>query len=297
MKKNPDFVIAGGPKCATTALYSYLKGHPDIFMPETKEPHYFADDIPGDFGRIETAQDYEALFLPSADDQITGEASVMYMASQCAIKNLLRYNPQAKVIVMLRNPVDMAQSLHNQSVRMLSEDETDFEKAWDLQGSREKGTSPVPAECTRLWNVLYRKICSLGSQLERLSAIVPPQQLLILFYDDLKRDPKAVYHDTLRFLELSDDGREDFAVVNRRGELRSKNLQRFIRNPPKILTWLKPLLNGLGIRPLKILYEFNRKPQESKPLTPEFRKKLYHAFEEDIRTIENITGRDLSHWN
>ena len=114
MTNKPDFFIVGAPKCGTTALYTYLKQHPEIFMSPQKEPQFFANDVLGDRRHTCTWAEYLSCFAAARGAKRIGEASVAYLGSPCAPKQIKMFNPAAKIIIMLRNPVDMMHSLHNQ---------------------------------------------------------------------------------------------------------------------------------------------------------------------------------------
>src|SRR4051812_29453240 len=102
----PDFFIVGAPKCGTTALYEYLASHPYVFMPKTKDPHFFCEDMVGSRHAADL-KDYLALFSDAGPDQIVGEASVWYLFSEVAISKIFALRPDAKFIVMLRDPVEV----------------------------------------------------------------------------------------------------------------------------------------------------------------------------------------------
>ena len=107
----PNFFIVGAPKCGTTALCEYLKYHPNVFMSTPKEPHYFAEDFER-YRHVKTEDKYLALFGDCNDRHLMiGEASVFYLRSTRAVSLIRDFNPDAKIIVMLRNPVDMVYSL------------------------------------------------------------------------------------------------------------------------------------------------------------------------------------------
>src|SRR5437667_5641216 len=102
----PNFFIVGAPRCGTTALYTYLRQHPDIFLPETKEPHYFNRDM-NSGGAIRDHKEYLSLFAGAQGRARVGEASVYYLSSAYAAREISKVCPGAKIIVMLRNPVDV----------------------------------------------------------------------------------------------------------------------------------------------------------------------------------------------
>ena len=111
MRPRPDFFIAGALKCGTTSLWNYLRAHPAVFMPANKEPNYFCSDLPADL-RVGTLAEYEALFSTAPPHALTGEASVFYLYSKVAIGQIMAHNANAKIIVMLRDPIEAARSMH-----------------------------------------------------------------------------------------------------------------------------------------------------------------------------------------
>jgi hypothetical protein len=140
-----DFVIAGAPKCGTTALYAGLRGDPRLFFPALKEPHYFSFDYPSR-REVERLDDYDHLFRAAEPTQIRGEISVHYLSSGQAIPALLERRPDVKIIVLARNPIDLFVSWHNEAVKGLDEDVTSPEEAWKLQELRARGER-VPRLC------------------------------------------------------------------------------------------------------------------------------------------------------
>src|SRR4051794_4338919 len=112
----PNFMIAGAPKCGTTALYRYLQTHPQVFLTDPKEPHFYADDLAG-HREVPTRENYLRLFdrvLPQ--HTAIGEASVWYMHSSDALQRIKAEMPQVRLVVMLRQPIDFLRSLHSDLV-------------------------------------------------------------------------------------------------------------------------------------------------------------------------------------
>ncbi len=116
--KKPDFFIVGAPKCGTTSLYHYLAQHPDIFTPTIKESYYFCPDITAKIHnkpKVNSLEEYLSLFEDS-HGKICGEASVLYLVSEVAAQKIKDFNPNAKIIIMLREPVSLMYSLHSMKV-------------------------------------------------------------------------------------------------------------------------------------------------------------------------------------
>ena len=117
----------------------YLSEHPDVFMCPEKEPHYFNTDLNHKRGRSDDLEEYLNLFAHAREEKIIGEASVWYLYSREAVQNILEFNPEAKFVVMIRNPLQMTSSLHQQIFSTGRETEKDFNTAWFLQEERSKG--------------------------------------------------------------------------------------------------------------------------------------------------------------
>ncbi len=236
--KKPNFFIIGAPKCGTTALFQYLSEHPNVFACEPKEPHYFATDIPG-MRTINTEKAYFDLFKDSTEKHLAiGDASVFYMYSKEAVSQIKELEPKAKLIVMLRNPVELVHSMHSQVVYSRDEHELDFEKAWDLIPLRKRGEAL--GKLTRDPKTLfYDEIGKLGEQLERVFSIFPKEQVMVIFFDDFKKDTAGIYKKTLDFLGLP-FYQANLDPVNQNKKQRLQWLANFTERPPEIL--VKPYL-------------------------------------------------------
>ena len=223
--REPNFIVAGAPRCGTTALYAYLSEHPQIFMSHVKELNYFADDYPTMQKIVcRTYDDYLQLFSDATDQHLgIGEASPFYLFSEFAFEKMCTALPKAKVIVSLRNPVDFVHSFHRLNLTLLREDITDLAKAWALQSDRKDGRS-LPGNFREPGLLLYGDLGKFSRYVEKLLAIYPREQIKFVLLDDLRTDPKAVYEDILGFLGIPSDGREEFPKINSNFENKSKLL-------------------------------------------------------------------------
>jgi glycosyltransferase involved in cell wall biosynthesis len=286
----PSFFIAGAQKSGTTALSEYLRDHPNIFMTIPKEPYFFSDDFPAHReGR--TIEEYLALYKGiSRRQRAAGEATAGYLYSTTAIPNIYRFNEAAKIIVMLRNPVDLVQALHSTLVFELDEDEPDFEKAWTIHESRRRGLT-IPRLCRDPVFLQYARVGRLGEQVSRLMNTFPHKQIKTILFDDFVQDTRKVYEDALSFLEVPSDGRTHFPVFNDNRQYRSRLVRYLFTRSPRsfreIVMRAKKRLRIEGI---------NSKPVRRKPVSTELRQTLAAEFSEDIARLASLIGRDLSHW-
>jgi hypothetical protein len=204
----PDFFIAGHEKCGTTALYEMLRRHPQIFMPDFKEPRFFAPETltaakHGGEGRRQTLADYMALFAPAAAGQLAGEASPQYLRSPTAAAEIARLRPDARVIAILREPASYLRSVHLQAVQAGRETERDLRRALALEDARREGRKLPRNFSSPVW-VLYSDQVRYVEQLRRLGEHFPREQVLVLIYDDYRRENEATLRSVLRFLGVDE---------------------------------------------------------------------------------------------
>ncbi len=301
-----NFFILGAPKCGTSALHEYLRRHPSIFMPRLKEPEFFATDFCG-LSPIQSEQEYRQLFAGCGPQhRVSGEASVFYLYSSVAVKQILAFDPSAMFLAMVRNPVDMYPSLHSQFLYTFYEDETDCETAWRLQEPRLRGER-IPELCKETKLLQYTAACSLGEQVARLVAQVPAEQRKVVVFDDLERSPREVYEDVLSFLGLASDGRVNFPRINGRKCHKHGMIGRFLQSPPRFLHSTRNRLKRgyylqgsfMGRMAYKFLEwsrRFNSQKNGRSELLPDFMSELVEVFQDDVQLLSSILQRDLSHW-
>jgi Sulfotransferase domain len=290
----PDFFIVGAPKCGTTSLARYLGAHPKIFMSPVKEPKYFFLDAP-ELRVIDDLEAYQRLFARAEPDQLWGEASTAYLYSDAAVPAILAANPAAKIIAMVRNPVEMVVSYHNLKVNHFEEHERDFAVAWQLSRERARGRSTDP-RCHSSKYLDYQWIGRLGEQVTRLKASVAEDQLHIIVFDDLCADPQGTYRATCHFLGVAPDERSAFPIANPRTDHRWSGLARFLRRNQRLKLAMRgafPRLTKMVGRPLRRL---NARPLDRQALPQVLREEMIAAFQDDIRLLGELLHRDLSHW-
>lgn len=296
----PDFVVVGAPKCGTTALYKTLQQHPAIFLPAIKEPNTFATEL-GTRRDVESFATYDRLFRRARAGQSRGECSVRYLGSPEAIPAILERRPDARIIALVRNPIDLFVSWHNQCLKSTDEEVADPEQAWRLQEQRSRGFA-IPPRSQDPSALEYRRICSIGGQIARLIEAVPPGQRLVILYDDLAAAPEQTYSAILRFLGLPDDGGARLCRANGFSRPRSVVLAAVARacqvhpllKRLRILT--KPLLYRARIHVFERLFQGNFVPAERPRLAPAFHAELCVEFRHEVELLSRLLDRDLSHW-
>lgn len=301
MAAKPNFFIVGAPKCGTTALYHYLRPHPNIYLPRLKEPHFFAKDL-GNYPTIKTLEDYTKLFAASTKEHLRiGEASVYYLRSSVAIPNIYEFCPGARIIAMFRNPVDMVYALHSQLLYWSLETVGDFEVAWRLQERRSQGVDLPPAIGSPLL-VQYAQVGQFGTQVQRLLSVFPREQVKLVLYDDFAASPQEVYDEVIDFLGVPHDKRTEFPRINENKRARMAWLRDFYRRPPRPLrNAFRSLKRAVGhegvVAVKKKIVELNTVKERRPTLSPRFRAELVETFRDEVALLSKILNRDLSHWN
>ena len=204
----PDFFIVGHHKSGTTAMYRMLRQHPQIYMPDMKEPEFFGRvrsparrDTDGSGRRAltyaesrpQTYDEYLALFAAARPEQRVGEASPSYLASTSAASAIAAVQPGARIIAILREPASFLYSLHLQMLRNHVQDELELERA--IAGP-EDGADGARGYLERVRYV---------EQLRRYREVFPNEQMLVLIYDDFRADNTATVRRVLRFLGVDAD--------------------------------------------------------------------------------------------
>jgi len=275
-----------------------LSQHEHVFTPSVKEPNFFGTDLNW---FSPTLSEYISLFEDAAPShRLVGEGTVLYLYSQNAIPGILRFNSNAKIIVMVRNPVDASYALHAQQLFSHYDDVESFEQAWRLQEVRMRGES-MPHQCPEPKVLQYRAIYLMGEQIRRAMTHVPPDQFKVIVFDDFVNETRKVYAEVLGFLGLDDDGRTDFPRVNESKGYRSRWVANFFRSRMKFEAdrAAKKVKHFLGVKSLGIssrIRAANSLVTSRSPLSIEFRNELADEFREDVWLLSEILKRDLSHW-
>jgi Sulfotransferase domain len=277
MARTPDFFIVGHQKCGTTALYMMLGQHPEIFMPDIKEPWYFGRELrsrfakPSNRSRPNTLDDYLELFADAEPGQIAGEASPQYIRSASAAREIAALRRDARIVVILREPTAFLRSLHLQMVVTHDEDEPDFAKALALEQLRRAGER-IPTRTNTPQTLLYSDHVRYTEQLERLHESFPAEQVLVLIYEDFRRDNAATVARVLEFLGV-DAGFEPEPVETRKLEdIRSMRLHRLRRAIRQ--AGLNPAKRGRLVRTVDAIAP---KPLDSRSIAKAFRQVAYRA--------------------
>jgi hypothetical protein len=222
----PDFFIVGHPKSGTTALYEALRSHPQIFMPEMKEPVFFATELPRQAHRYvapETLAEYTALFEDALPTQRVGEASASYLWSRAAAGGIAALVPDARIIAILREPASFLHSFHLQMVQSHNESVKNLPRALALEGKRREGRR-LPPRSSWPQLLLYSEQIRYTEQLRRYHERFGRERVLVLIYDDYRKDNPGTVSEVLSFLDVPEGSPIEINRANPSVRMRSQRL-------------------------------------------------------------------------
>jgi hypothetical protein len=206
----PDFLILGAQKAGTTALYAYLRWHPQVTGPSFKEVSFFDR-------HYACGERWYRAHMPMRRSRIVGEASPSYLFHPLVPERVAHMLPNARLIALLRNPVDRAFS-HYQHEVALGREPLSFEDALAAEDERMHGELERMLEDPRYfshawWNYTYAARGRYAEQLEGWFEALPREQVLVLLTDELASDTAGTYRRTLDFLGVDERGLESYPRI------------------------------------------------------------------------------------
>ena len=319
----PNFIIIGAAKGGTTALHNYLGQHPDIFVTRKKEPKFFTfygdgvqdASIPDErfdvegrrryeyikAGSICDLETYHALFDEVSEETAIGESSPMYLYCPDSAQRIHTYDSTMKLIAILRNPVDRAFSHYMQYSIQVQGDE--------YLPTFEKAIAAEPIDNPNIWYGLrhYIRLGFYYAQLKRYFDVFESGQIQVHLYEDFKQNPQKLFGDIFRFLEVDDNFQVDTSKSHNVGAA-PKN--QFIH---RSLGWVNAMANAenAAIKTLKssipqpiyrgisaTIQRVKKQNITEKPTSCGIatRQQLLEVYGTDIQSLQDLIGRDLSHW-
>lgn len=297
----PNFLLIGAPKAGTSALYAYLSQHPQVYMSPVKEPHFFMLENekvnfqgPGDQDRfrrsVHQLGDYKKLFAGVTDEIAIGEASTTYLGNEKASRRIKKYIPEAKLIAILRNPVDAAYASFLHLVRDGNESIADFAKALAAEPERTQNNWGL------MWR--YQQKGFYYKQLKPYFELFDRQQIKIFIYEEFERNPELVMKDMFAFVGVDPSFKADMATkYNVSGMPKSQTLNKLLAqsNPLKesIKLLVPPKMRSTIYSKVRIWNLSNfKKPKMSE----ETRRQLTDSYRDDILKLQSLIQQDLSAW-
>lgn len=302
--QRPNFLIVGAAKSGTSSLWHYLRQHPQVYMPVNKEPNFFAfagqrpdyrgpapDDVIYDqlyqYSVTESA-DYQALFAEADNAIAVGEASVRYLYFPEAAERIWHHLPSAKLVLMLRDPVERLYSHYCMNVGMYGLEPLSLAQALVQEPARKAAHWG--------WDWHYASVGRYYEQVKRYIDRFPREQLKIFLYEDFCQDTLSVVQQIYAYLGVDSDFCPNLSSRSKPAYIpKSRALYRFMNEPNRPRSWLEKLLPAQTFEALiDQLMQLNARPI---PLLDEhLRIELQQIFRPDIEKLQDLINRDLSHW-
>ncbi|MEL6440622.1 MAG: sulfotransferase [Cyanobacteria bacterium J06621_8] len=298
----PNFFIVGQPKSGTTALHQFLQQHPEIFMSGYKEPHFFCADfhLESDqhhgkqlFFDFRQESAYLQLFAKAKTEKAVGEATANYLYSRVAANKIHNFNPDAKIIILLREPAQYLYSLHSHYAKFTEENEPNFAAALALERLRQQGKNSSPRVMSPSF-LFYSERVKYYQQVKRYYDLFPAEQIKIIIYEKFRADNEGIYREILEFLGVDQSFVPNFALINVNKEVKFPALNNFVNRP-----FIKSITKNL------ISQEFNefvrdnivekllwhQAPKDSIP--EEMKLKLMQKYQPEVAQVSELIGIDL----
>lgn len=275
--KKPNLFIIGFPKCGTTSISRFLMQHPQVFYAKcSQEPAFWHDDFSSYYRKYSELEKYlTECYKGSENFNIISESTPMYIYSNTAIDNILEFNPDSKFIVLLRPVAELLYSLHGLNLYYGIEKEHDFKKAW---------SRPLINECKKDKNFIlnYKEMGMLGKYVTMLEKKVHPKKILYIQLDEIKKDPRSVTNDILKFLNITNH--EDVQIP-RANERRSWKYKWLKHIAPRVIYLKKKLRINKKFGILNKIETQGEKINMEKELVAE----INEYFSEDSETLLSLT--------
>ncbi len=297
----PNFLVIGAPKAGTTALHAALQRHPALYMSPVKEPKFFLTDGPpptrGGPGDVQTYRehvwrraDYEALFAPAPPEALRGESTPFYLYDRAAQRRIRAVIPKARLIVVLRDPVERA---HSNWTHLWS---AGLDPIGDVVSACGEERRRIAAGWAPFWH--YVSLGRYGEQLEHLFTLFPKDQVLVFRYRDLVDRPADTLDRICLFLGvesgiLTEVPREN-VTAHPDPTRRHRLLSGALRASAAIGRVLPDRLGSAITEPLEGLLQKEGRPRQ--PLTWAQRQELIGYFADDNALLQRVTGEDFTDW-
>jgi hypothetical protein len=287
----PNLFVVGAPRCGTTKLHEDLARHPRVFMSRRKEPHFFCTDVTAAYEAhqahaprhlLRDLESYLELFAQAGDARLVGESSVYYLYSDAALRGIRDFAPRAKIVILLREPVEFLHSLHGRLYSMADETQP-FGRALALEPERRAGRS-VPDTVRYPGLLFYSDYARFSERVRRWREVFPAEQVGVFLLDDMRASPEPTWNRILDFLELERVPLPADTPRNPTLEARSRWLAHWLRR-----RWLRGRWNRLDRR----LERLNTRSARPRKLDPALVSELRERWRPEVEALARLLDRDL----
>lgn len=297
-----NLFLVGAPKCGTTAMFNFLGEHPQVFFPVAKELHFFGLDLDlkppsANFSTNPRSAEETARYLRFFDDvteqPVRGESSVFYLFSRTAAAEIASHCPDARILIMLRNPVDVICSLHSQYLYDGNESEEDLELALSLAADRLQDRR-IPTGSHFPAGLQYLEVVDFCPQVKRYLVEFGRERVHVTLLEEFAENSIAEYERVIEFLGIQTGMAPKFRVVNRNKLVRSRILRDLLKSPPGLLRAAARILpEGARIRARNRLVSLNRVESVRSPITVHLAEQLKSEITPAVDELSALLELDL----
>jgi hypothetical protein len=281
----PNFFVVGAAKAGTTSIYSWLKQHPDIFVPEVKEPSYFVHGYGfSDFNK------YLELFERGQGKKSVGDTSASYLAAPESPAWIYNTFGQQKIVIILRNPARRAYSLYSWMVMEGYEWASSFERGLKEEDARFQSEAFYWKNPEYFWDYIYFRSGFYFEQVKRYIDVFGRNNVNIYLFDDLIKSPEKIYSDLCNFLEVSNQFLPDYTHEN------PSRIPRFVPLQFSLRTKSSRLVNKLPLGLQSWLFEFNKRIGLKPKIKPSTEERLRKLYGQGVQKLSEFIQKDLSNW-
>lgn len=297
----PNLFLVGAPKCGTTSLYEYLRQHPAIYFPfdekdyaRVKEPNHFCPELEIlESDAIKDRCAYLDLYGGSAGARWRGDASTNHLFSATAAERIKEFCPDARILIMLRPPLEQMRSYHNELVRHHHEDILDFHEALEASEDR-RNRRRIPQHTGVPRCLDYLAVARFAGQVERYFQVFGRDKVKVTLLEDLVADPAATFRGILSFLNVEASFRPEFKVHN---ETPRNGLLERIATSVYAVPLARSVFGAAVSRPfrrgiLAVIRRIDQAPHHEDPRDEQLRR-LYVP---EVKRLAVLIGRNLDHW-
>jgi hypothetical protein len=264
-------------------MYAYLRQHPEIYVSPHKEPHFFGSDLTPLPGGIREEELYHELFAGAGDRPRAGESSVWYLLSERAPFEIRAFAPDAKILILLRAPDQMLESLHSLFLRTGNEDLPTLEEALAAEPERRAGRR-LPPGVYLPEALAYSEVARYAPKVERYLSVFGRDNVHCVLFDDMVRDTAAVYRQVLEFLGVDPGFAAELDPKRAQDKVRLHAARQLARAPEEVRRRLR----------FGDMRQHESAPRV--PLAPEAAARLRGLLAEDVAHLGALLDRDLSAW-
>ena len=293
----PDFFLIGVPRAATTSLFDALGRHSQVFVPQLKEACFTCPDIDPEQHRTATRffrdrAEYLALFAAAADDQLIGEGCTYNVYSPAAPSLIRALNPNARLLIQLRDPVEQMYSNHGLKV-IMGDLGADFERSLEVQAAARAGRVTQPLN---MRDYDMRDKATISPGLARFIDAFGRDRVHITLYEEFAAEPEAVIGSIFRFLGVAEQPVAHVEVMVPHREARWGGLNRAMASQ-RVIGAAKRLtpaaLHPVARRLAAATFRTNRRRATRPPLSTALQDRLRDEFRHEVERLSEILGRDL----